>query len=92
MWIPKFEEQIRKGGPLTVTHEEITRYFMLIPEACELVLQASAIAKKSEIFVLDMGKPVKIIDLAKQFRKLSGREDIQIKITGLRPGEALKSF
>ncbi|MGQ4005348.1 nucleoside-diphosphate sugar epimerase/dehydratase [Francisellaceae bacterium CB300] len=87
--IPKFEEQIKKGGPLTVTHEEITRYFMLIPEACELVLQAGAIAKKSEIFVLDMGKPVKILDLAKQFKKLSGREDVQIKITGLRAGEKL---
>lgn len=87
--IPKFEEQIKKGGPLTVTHEEITRYFMLIPEACELVLQAGAIAKKAEIFVLDMGRPVKILDLAEQFRKLSGREDVQIKITGLRPGEKL---
>ncbi len=87
--IPKFEEQIKKGGPLTVTHEEITRYFMLIPEACELVLQAGAIAKKAEIFVLDMARPVKILDLAKQFKKLSGREDVQIKITGLRPGEKL---
>ena len=87
--IPKFEEQIKKSGPLTVTHEEITRYFMLIPEACELVLQAGAIAKESEVFVLDMGKPVKIMDLAKQFRKLSGREDVEIKITGLRPGEKL---
>ena len=87
--IPKFEEQIKKGGPLTVTHEEITRYFMLIPEACELVLQAGAIAKESEVLVLDMGKPVKILDLAKQFRKLSGREDVEIQITGLRPGEKL---
>lgn len=87
--IPKFEEQLKKGGPLTVTHPEITRYFMLIPEACELVLQAGAIAKNSEVFVLDMGKPVKIIDLAKQFKKLSGMEDIEIKITGLRPGEKL---
>lgn len=87
--IPKFEEQIKKGGPLTVTHPEITRYFMLIPEACELVLQAGAIAKNSEVFVLDMGKPVKILDLAKQFKKLSGRDDVEIKITGLRPGEKL---
>ncbi|WP_212789343.1 polysaccharide biosynthesis protein [Francisella halioticida] len=87
--IPKFEEQLKNGGPLTVTHSEITRYFMLIPEACELVLQAGAIAKNSETFVLDMGKPVKIIDLAKQFKRLSGMEDIEIKITGLRPGEKL---
>ncbi|WP_150466582.1 polysaccharide biosynthesis protein [Francisella sp. SYW-9] len=87
--IPKFEEQIRKGGPITVTHPEITRYFMLIPEACELVLQAGAIAKNSEVFVLDMGQPVKILDLAKQFIRLSGRDDIDIKITGLRPGEKL---
>lgn len=87
--IPKFEEQIKKGGPLTVTHPEITRYFMLIPEACELVLQAGAIAKNSEVFVLDMGKPVKILDLAKQFKKLSGCDDIEIEITGLRPGEKL---
>ncbi|WP_071304651.1 polysaccharide biosynthesis protein [Francisella tularensis] len=87
--IPKFEEQIRNGGPVTVTHPEITRYFMLIPEACELVLQAGAIAKNSEVFVLDMGQPVKIIDLAKQFIKLSGRDDINIEIIGLRPGEKL---
>jgi FlaA1/EpsC-like NDP-sugar epimerase len=87
--IPKFEEQLKKGGPLTVTHPEITRYFMLIPEACELVLQAGAIAKNSEVFVLNMGKPVKILDLAKQFKKLSGRDDVEIEITGLRPGEKL---
>ncbi|WP_145951759.1 polysaccharide biosynthesis protein [Francisella uliginis] len=87
--IPKFEKQLKKGGPLTVTHPDITRYFMLIPEACELVLQAGAIARNSEVFVLDMGKPVKIIDLAQQFKKLSGMEDIEIKITGLRPGEKL---
>lgn len=87
--IPKFEEQIKNGGPITVTHPEITRYFMLIPEACELVLQAGAIAKNSEVFVLDMGQPVKIIDLAKQFIRLSGRDDIDIKIVGLRPGEKL---
>ncbi|MED7819499.1 MULTISPECIES: polysaccharide biosynthesis protein [unclassified Francisella] len=87
--IPKFEEQLKKGGPLTITHPEITRYFMLIPEACELVLQAGAIAKNSEVFVLDMGKPVKIVDLAKQFKKLSGMDSVEIKITGLRPGEKL---
>lgn len=87
--IPKFEEQIRNGGPVTVTHPEITRYFMLIPEACELVLQAGAIAKNSEVFVLDMGRPVKILDLAKQFIKLSGRDDISVEIIGLRPGEKL---
>ena len=87
--IPKFEEQIKNGGPLTVTHLEITRYFMLIPEACELVLQAGAIPKNSEVCVLDMGQPVKIMDLAKQFIKLSGREDIKIKIIGLRVGEKL---
>ncbi|AXA33382.1 polysaccharide biosynthesis protein [Francisella adeliensis] len=87
--IPKFERQLKLGGPLTVTHPEITRYFMLIPEACELVLQAGAIAKNSEVFVLDMGAPVKILDLAEQFRKLCGREDVEIKITGLRPGEKL---
>lgn len=87
--IPKFEEQIRNGGPVTVTHPEITRYFMLIPEACELVLQAGAIAKNSEVFVLDMGQPVKILDLANQFIKLSGRDDINIEIIGLRPGEKL---
>lgn len=87
--IPRFEEQIKNGGPLTVTHPDITRYFMLIPEACELVLQAGAIAKNSEIFVLDMGKPVKIMDLAKQFKILSGNDEVEIKITGLRPGEKL---
>ena len=87
--IPRFEDQIKNGGPLTVTHADITRYFMLIPEACELVLQAGAIAKNSEVFVLDMGEPVKIMDLAKQFKKLSDREDVEIKITGLRPGEKL---
>ncbi|MDE5018737.1 polysaccharide biosynthesis protein, partial [Francisella tularensis subsp. holarctica] len=68
--IPKFEEQIRNVGPVTVTHPEITRYFMLITEACELVLQAGAIAINSEVFVLDMGQPVKIIDLAKQLIRL----------------------
>lgn len=87
--IPKFERQLKSGGPLTVTHPDITRYFMLIPEACELVLQAGAIAKHSEVFVLDMGNPVKILDLAEQFKKLCGRDEVEIQVTGLRPGEKL---
>ncbi len=87
--IPKFQKQIQKGGPITVTHPEITRYFMLIPEACELVLQAGAIAKGGEIFILDMGEPVKIVDLAKKMIELSGRSDIDIVYTGLRAGEKL---
>ena len=86
--IPLFKSQIEAGGPLTVTHKEITRYFMLIPEAVGLILQAITFAKGGEIFVLDMGEPVKIYDLAKAIVKLSGRP-IQIKITGLRPGEKL---
>ncbi len=88
--IPKFKEQIKNGGPLTVTHPEVTRYFMLIPEACQLVLQAAAIAKGGEIFILDMGEPVKIVDLAKKMLKLYGKEnEIEIEFTGLRPGEKL---
>ncbi|MDN5376901.1 MAG: UDP-N-acetylglucosamine 4,6-dehydratase, partial [Sulfurospirillum sp.] len=86
---PKFRSQIERGGPITVTHPEITRYFMLIPEACELVLQTGAIAKGGEICILDMGEPVKIADLAKRMCELSGREDIEIVFTGLRPGEKL---
>ena len=87
--IPKFRTQIEKGGPVTVTHKDITRYFMLIPEACELVLQTGAIAKGGEIFILDMGKPIRITDLAKKMIELSGKKDIQIQFTGLRAGEKL---
>jgi len=87
--IPKFQKQIAKGGPITVTHPEITRYFMLIPEACELVLQAGAIGSGGEIFILDMGEPIKIVDLAKKMIELSGEKDIEIVFSGLRPGEKL---
>ncbi|MGD9992013.1 MAG: nucleoside-diphosphate sugar epimerase/dehydratase [Salinivirgaceae bacterium] len=90
--IPRFRKQIEEGGPITVTHPQITRYFMTIPEACQLVLEAGAMGTGGEIFIFDMGKSVKIVDLAKKMIKLSGLQlgkDIQISFTGLRPGEKL---
>ena len=87
--IPLFERQIKAGGPVTVTDPNIIRYFMLIPEACRLVLEAGTHGKGGEIFIFDMGKPVRIADLAKRMIKLSGAKDVEVKYTGLRPGEKL---
>ena len=96
--VPKFRQQIRDGGPVTVTHLDVTRYFMTIPEAAQLVIQAGAMAKGGDVYVLDMGEPIKIFDLAKRMIELSGLTlqddenptgDIEIQVTGLRPGEKL---
>ena len=96
--VPKFRQQIRDGGPISLTHPEITRFFMTIPEAAQLVIQAGAMAKGGDVFVLDMGEPVRIADLARRIVELSGLTikdelnpdgDIEIQITGLRPGEKL---
>ena len=87
--IPIFQEQIRKGGPVTVTHPDIIRYFMLIPEACKLVIEAGTMGNGGEIYVFDMGNPVRIADLAKRMIMLSGAKDVEIKFTGLRDGEKL---
>ena len=96
--VPKFRRQIREGGPITLTHKDISRYFMTIPEAAQLVIQAGAMAEGGDVFVLDMGQPVKIMDLARRMIELSGlivrdehepNGDIEIEIIGLRPGEKL---
>ena len=87
--IPRFRDQIQRGGPVTVTHPEIIRYFMTIPEACRLVLEAGSMGNGGEIYIFDMGKPVKIVDLAKRMISLSGRSDVKIEFTGLRHGEKL---
>ena len=87
--IPKFKSQIQNNQNITVTHPDVTRYFMLISEACELVLQAGAIGSGGEVFILDMGEPIKIVDLAKKMIELNGRNDVKIVFTGLRPGEKL---
>lgn len=90
--IPAFTEQIRRGGPVTVTHPDVERYFMLIPEACQLVLQSAAIGNDGEVMVLDMGTPIKINDVASTLIGISGRRDVSIEYTGLRPGEKLSEI
>jgi FlaA1/EpsC-like NDP-sugar epimerase len=89
--IPKFKEQIARGGPVTVTHPEVIRYFMTIPEAARLVLQAAAIGDSGQVLVLDMGEPVRIVDMARQLIRLAGMDDgrVEIVYSGLRPGEKL---
>ena len=87
--IPLFERQIKEGGPVTVTHPDIIRFFMLIPEACKLVLEAGTMGNGGEIYVFDMGNPVRIADLARRMIKLSGAQNVEIKFTGLRDGEKL---
>ena len=87
--IPLFKKQIKAGGPVTVTHPDIIRFFMLIPEACRLVLEAGTMGNGGEIFVFDMGKPVRIIDLAKRMIQLSGAKNVEVRFTGLRAGEKL---
>lgn len=87
--IPRFRDQIQRGGPVTVTHPEIIRYFMTIPEACRLVLEAGSMGNGGEVYIFDMGKPVRIVDLAKRMISLSGRTDVKIEFTGLRHGEKL---
>ncbi len=87
--LPTFTEQISRGGPVTVTHPDVTRFFMMIPEACELVIQAAAVGRDGEALVLEMGQPVRILDVARQMIEMSGRSDIEITFTGLRDGEKL---
>lgn len=87
--IPAFQKQIRRGGPVTVTHPDVERYFMLIPEACQLVLQAAVLGEGGEVMVLEMGSPVKILDVARAMIDMSGRHDVDIEFTGLRPGEKM---
>jgi FlaA1/EpsC-like NDP-sugar epimerase len=87
--VPAFTAQIARGGPVTVTHPDVERFFMLIPEACQLVLQSAAIGSDGEVMVLDMGEQVKIVDVARTLIRLSGRSDVRIAHTGLRPGEKL---